>query len=171
MSNLECGMTITFGKRDLMRILNHKLTIAFVIGVCLGIVYLTIPQNGTARTQLLLFELILFPLAVLIVSHPLDNYRHSIAIAAVAVLACTAVKFISAVLTIRHFWTNEFALMFLSFYSFASLVVNVTLVSVATFLRRWLYPIHPVGHCQTCGYNLTGNTSGTCPECGTIIKK
>ena len=24
----------------------------------------------------------------------------------------------------------------------------------------------PPGHCQTCGYNLTANTSGICPECG-----
>jgi hypothetical protein len=23
-----------------------------------------------------------------------------------------------------------------------------------------------VGHCPTCGYDITGNTSGTCPECG-----
>ena len=23
------------------------------------------------------------------------------------------------------------------------------------------------GECVTCGYNLTGNTSGVCPECGT----
>lgn len=23
-----------------------------------------------------------------------------------------------------------------------------------------------LNHCQRCGYNLTGNTSGTCPECG-----
>jgi hypothetical protein len=22
------------------------------------------------------------------------------------------------------------------------------------------------GHCQKCGYNLTGNVSGVCPECG-----
>ncbi|HXE54709.1 MAG TPA: hypothetical protein VN541_16930 [Tepidisphaeraceae bacterium] len=28
-----------------------------------------------------------------------------------------------------------------------------------------------IGHggCAVCGYNLTGNTSGTCPECGTAI--
>lgn len=26
------------------------------------------------------------------------------------------------------------------------------------------------GLCPTCGYNLTGNTSGVCPECGTAIK-
>ena len=24
----------------------------------------------------------------------------------------------------------------------------------------------PPGRCQRCGYNLTGNTSGICPECG-----
>ena len=24
----------------------------------------------------------------------------------------------------------------------------------------------PKGHCQTCGYDLTGNVSGVCPECG-----
>jgi hypothetical protein len=27
----------------------------------------------------------------------------------------------------------------------------------------------PPGHCRTCGYNLTGNVSGRCPECGTAI--
>ncbi len=27
----------------------------------------------------------------------------------------------------------------------------------------------PIGHCHQCGYNLTGNVSGTCPECGTRI--
>ena len=25
------------------------------------------------------------------------------------------------------------------------------------------------GHCAKCGYNLTGNVSGVCPECGTAI--
>jgi hypothetical protein len=27
------------------------------------------------------------------------------------------------------------------------------------------------GHCKDCGYNLTGNVSGVCPECGTEIGK
>ncbi len=26
------------------------------------------------------------------------------------------------------------------------------------------------GHCVECGYNLTGNVSGRCPECGTAVK-
>ena len=28
----------------------------------------------------------------------------------------------------------------------------------------------PPGHCQHCGYNLTGNVSGVCPECGEACK-
>lgn len=27
----------------------------------------------------------------------------------------------------------------------------------------------PTGYCQECGYNLTGNVSGVCPECGEKI--
>ena len=39
-------------------------------------------------------------------------------------------------------------------------------VAVPTLLvwRFWPKPIKP-GHCR-CGYDLTGNTSGVCPECG-----
>lgn len=34
-----------------------------------------------------------------------------------------------------------------------------------------LYPplAMPPGHCQTCGYDLTGNTSGRCSECGSPV--
>ena len=28
-----------------------------------------------------------------------------------------------------------------------------------------------VGHCRRCGYNLTGNVSGRCPECGMVPAK
>jgi len=34
----------------------------------------------------------------------------------------------------------------------------------------WLRPSRGSLHsCHTCGYDLTGNTSGVCPECGTAI--
>lgn len=28
----------------------------------------------------------------------------------------------------------------------------------------------PLGHCQACGYDLTGNVSGVCPECGGVAQ-
>jgi hypothetical protein len=47
-------------------------------------------------------------------------------------------------------------------------IPTTLLVSLSSwcFWRRLHYPI---GHCQSCGYNLQGNTSGTCPECGKAI--
>ncbi len=35
-------------------------------------------------------------------------------------------------------------------------------------LRRWRRG--RAGHCRKCGYNLTGNQSGICPECGSEIQ-
>ena len=41
------------------------------------------------------------------------------------------------------------------------------LAGVSTFIFwRSSRPIPP-GHCKTCRYDLTGNISGVCPECGT----
>jgi hypothetical protein len=37
-------------------------------------------------------------------------------------------------------------------------------VTVLFWLRPWHRPLP--GHCRGCGYDLTGNTSGVCPECG-----
>jgi hypothetical protein len=42
-------------------------------------------------------------------------------------------------------------------------------VVLATFFVVWAWRRDrglPEGRCQNCGYDLTGNTSGTCPECG-----
>ncbi len=43
-------------------------------------------------------------------------------------------------------------------------------VAIPTLLawRFWPKPVKP-GHCE-CGYDLTGNTSGVCPECGAEVQ-
>ena len=38
---------------------------------------------------------------------------------------------------------------------------------VWTIFVFWRYRSVPSGHCQVCSYDLTGNESGVCPECGT----
>ncbi len=40
------------------------------------------------------------------------------------------------------------------------------LMSVFIWVRRRYWPIYEDGCCFNCGYDLTGNVSGTCPECG-----
>jgi hypothetical protein len=41
----------------------------------------------------------------------------------------------------------------------------------AGVMIRWLLrdAAAPRSHCVNCGYDLAGNTSGVCPECGTSV--
>lgn len=51
--------------------------------------------------------------------------------------------------------------------AFIPLWLPLVLLAVPTVLLFWLgrRRIRP-GHCWKCGYNLRGNISGRCPECG-----
>jgi hypothetical protein len=59
-------------------------------------------------------------------------------------------------------------------------ILPVWLLSLATLaatavlwrreLRNRLGRGFPPGHCRRCGYDLTGNESGVCPECGTACE-
>src|SRR5687768_14918702 len=55
-------------------------------------------------------------------------------------------------------------------FSMPRSILNVTafaatILPVAWLARRIKRP--QPGHCRACAYDLTGNVSGTCPECGT----
>jgi hypothetical protein len=63
-----------------------------------------------------------------------------------------------------------------SAYSNIPLRIGLTLggysipILIFGLLGRWSSSRRiPPGHCQKCGYNLTGNVSGVCPECGERI--
>ena len=43
-------------------------------------------------------------------------------------------------------------------------------IAAKAIIWRLKQPSAP-GHCETCRYDLTGNISGVCPECGTAIKR
>ena len=55
----------------------------------------------------------------------------------------------------------------LSFPTWSAIALFVAYPAIA-FIRGPLrrYRRHRKGLCVKCGYNLTGNTSGICPECG-----
>ncbi len=58
-------------------------------------------------------------------------------------------------------------LMYSAISSTATLFVGWLIGSMITRFK-WFNP-PPLGYCQTCGYDLTGNVSDTCSECGTTI--
>ena len=45
----------------------------------------------------------------------------------------------------------------------------LVVVTLTAFVWHWDRRL-PFGHCRNCGYDLTGNVSGRCPECGTPVK-
>jgi hypothetical protein len=48
------------------------------------------------------------------------------------------------------------------------LTILLLLYPLVAWVRRRRRCI-PQGHCQQCGYSLTGNTTGRCPECGHVV--
>ena len=44
--------------------------------------------------------------------------------------------------------------------------IPLLLTMIPTTFLCWRDNRRPPGHCASCGYNLTGNVSGVCPECG-----
>ncbi len=47
--------------------------------------------------------------------------------------------------------------------------IPLLIIGVPMFLAWRRDCPYPPGHCAECGYDLTGNVSGTCSECGTEI--
>jgi hypothetical protein len=55
---------------------------------------------------------------------------------------------------------------------FLPLWIVFVVASIPTAIVWWLAPRRYVpGHCRSCGYDLTGNVTGRCPECGTPAPK
>ena len=50
--------------------------------------------------------------------------------------------------------------------------IGVLLLVGSTFIIAFFYGSRePASSCSACAYNLTGNVSGRCPECGTPIER
>jgi hypothetical protein len=58
----------------------------------------------------------------------------------------------------------------------ARIILPIWMITLPlTLITAWLWyrarPAIPPGHCAKCGYDLTDNVSGTCPECGMPIPR
>lgn len=51
-----------------------------------------------------------------------------------------------------------------------AVVFGAVAASMAVLMLVHRNPLSFSGDCGRCGYNLTGNTSGVCPECGSSVQ-
>jgi len=71
-------------------------------------------------------------------------------------------------LSLNHFVPDGVTDIYFRYWKWTPLFA---LLPVVWVLIWWLKRRRPhEGICWTCHYDLTGNTSGVCPECGTAIK-
>ena len=89
----------------------------------------------------------------------------------IAVVCCTLLS--AALSTLFVMDIAEFlddAIGYLPQHFLNGIIVGILVLPgacVGALIARRGRRVIPAGHCQTCAYDLTGNTSGTCPECGT----
>ncbi len=55
------------------------------------------------------------------------------------------------------------------YYTYTPLWLLLVLIALPTYIVPLLAKRHPRGHCQWCGYNLTGAEHKRCPECDAAI--
>ncbi|MDB5356511.1 MAG: hypothetical protein JWN24_2964 [Phycisphaerales bacterium] len=77
---------------------------------------------------------------------------------------------LAAAAVVGFFVWEALAVAYMNNFTVLSYAGDVFMVGAAwcimgLFVRRF-EPKIPPGHCLACGYDLTGNVSGTCPECG-----
>ena len=79
---------------------------------------------------------------------------------------------ISWVVFVYGFPRNLVAIFFVSFSSIFFVVAFCLRIRLYFILPSFEPPpVINLSECRKCGYNLTGNTSGLCPECGHVISK
>ena len=68
--------------------------------------------------------------------------------------------------------SGSFGMGRVAFSDYIPIWPSAIALAIPTAVLCLLIPRHyPAGHCQNCGYNLTGNVSGVCPECGTKVEQ
>jgi hypothetical protein len=70
--------------------------------------------------------------------------------------------------SLGSFWGDgDVNIDFVGFMVFIGMIYNAPGFLVCTLFAFWKTRVrHKPGECVNCGYNLTGNMSGICPECG-----
>lgn len=134
-------------------------TVAAIAGTILGVVLSVVMIRGLHGTFNVFLAAGLAPAftAMLITANNHQYRRWAAGLSLAALLGITV-----GVATLSHVLNALLALLAASASS---------AILASAFYGLWLRPVvtFPPHCCRHCGYDLTGNTSGVCPECGTTI--
>lgn len=160
-------------------VLRHRTTAAILIGLSVSEFGLFLngfqaPSNSWKTTFLCLS--LLSAVALVVVRWPWKQYGGTFRLSLSASVGLVIGEWINQAV----FYTSRRAdptlamlnktiwlgLVFVGYFALTYLAMNC-----AVFIRLRYRPVHPEGHCAECGYDLTGNVSGVCPECGGSITR
>ncbi len=130
------------------------------IGLCMGLCYSFIPQDGSAGLILALAYFVVAPVLLGLASRPLRSYRVVIYVSFLGCFFAAAHNLFRWKSTYDYFGYELWVVEFVMFWTSTAL-----LLSTAVFVHRRYWPEFAQGHCQICGYDLRGSKE-RCPECG-----
>lgn len=84
-------------------------------------------------------------------------------------LICIGVFFDNRDFSYNNFWTTVITWMFSSIGAACAMTVIAGIASNYVWIGRLSRRAEDNQKCRECRYDLTGNVSGVCPECGTRI--
>lgn len=156
--------------------LQYRIPLAVMVGlsfpaVCLSFVLLGVPIVDIAVIAVAVMLGFYF-LALAVICWPWTSYAlaHRLSLAAAIGVVCgVLVNHIIQPLGDGFAGRPLARIIFLSVGFVFYYVAGLALLSGFVFVRMRYWPVYPPGHCKQCGYNLTGNVSGNCSECGTPL--
>lgn len=117
---------------------------------------------GWVKLCLLLINVLCVLIQLSFIAFCLGKMRTPTTFIATAGITCTI---IAAVLMLRSFWALDMVAFFIFVYG-TPLLINLLLSLLIKKLERRHQQASTGPACIKCGYNLTLNKTGRCPECG-----
>lgn len=143
---------------------------AALVGSLAQLLTTLLPTDALSGAGLLSRSALLFTYfsSLVICCFPLRTFRVVISVSLVAAIFFSATGLIQAIsetISFRH-WTVGIVLFGGLLSTLLMWAINSIVLTVILVFRKRLWPSYPKGHCQKCGYDLRGNVSRKCPECG-----